>query len=263
MTQRTLAIGDIHGCLKALETLLDAVKPTADDAVITLGDYVDRGPDSRGVIDRILKLAGETQLFPLLGNHEVMMVDTWRDGLRSAWLEFGGKETLESYARGNNEGTFDDVPDNHWDFLTADCAWYHESQNHVFAHAALEPETPLEEQVPLWLFWEKLIPATARPHCSGKTFVCGHTAQRSGQPINLGHTICIDTFVYGEGGWLTCLDVDSGTYWQANQEGESRTGELGEPSYLEQSPGGMPSGETSGETWWSGDAELPDEFGPE
>ena len=60
------------------------------------------------------------------------------------------------------------------------------------------------------------------PHCSGKVVVCGHTQQRSGLPLNLGHAVCIDTWAYGQG-WLTCLDVLSGRIWQANQAGRVRT----------------------------------------
>ena len=58
-------------------------------------------------------------------------------------------------------------------------------------------------------------------HESGKTLICGHTSQDSGLPVNLGHSICIDTAAYKDG-WLTCLEVDSGHYWQTNQEGERR-----------------------------------------
>ncbi|HEY9796072.1 MAG TPA: hypothetical protein V6D30_10555, partial [Leptolyngbyaceae cyanobacterium] len=59
------------------------------------------------------------------------------------------------------------------------------------------------------------------PHCSGKIMVCGHSSQKSGVPLNVGHAICIDTWVYGKG-WLTCLDVTSGRVWQANQAGQQR-----------------------------------------
>lgn len=57
----------------------------------------------------------------------------------------------------------------------------------------------------------------AVPHMSGKTVICGHTPQTSGYPVNLGHTICLDT-----ADWLTCLDLSSNEYWQANNEGETR-----------------------------------------
>ena len=62
-------------------------------------------------------------------------------------------------------------------------------------------------------------------HCSGKVMVCGHSEVRSGVPLNLGHAVCIDTRAYA-GGWLTCLDVESGHYWQANERGGVREGEL-------------------------------------
>jgi hypothetical protein len=82
------------------------------------------------------------------------------------------------------------------------------------------------EFVSLRRCWETLEPATWRPHESGKTMICGHSAQRSGRPLVLDHAICIDTWVYGDG-WLTCLDVASEVYWQANERGESRMGSLG------------------------------------
>jgi serine/threonine protein phosphatase 1 len=59
--------------------------------------------------------------------------------------------------------------------------------------------------------------------------VCGHTRQKSGRPLNLGTTVCIDTGIYEPDGWLTCLDVRTGRFWQANQLGTKRTGWLEEP----------------------------------
>ena len=64
---RTIAIGDIHGCLAALETLLAAIRPQPDDTIVLLGDYVDRGPNSRGVIERLLRLAAAMPLDPPAG----------------------------------------------------------------------------------------------------------------------------------------------------------------------------------------------------
>ena len=69
-----LAVSDIHGCLDALETMLDVVQPGDDDLIVTLGDYVDRGPDSRGVIERLLKLKSTHRLVHLMGNHEIQMI---------------------------------------------------------------------------------------------------------------------------------------------------------------------------------------------
>jgi serine/threonine protein phosphatase 1 len=77
------------------------------------------------------------------------------------------------------------------------------------------------------LLWEKL--HDPLPHVSGKVMVCGHTKQNSGVPLNLGHAVCIDTGVYEPDGWLTCLDVRTGQYWQANQRGQTLTSRLEEP----------------------------------
>ena len=104
---RTLAIGDMHGCLTALETLLDVVAPSEEDQLVTLGDYVDRGPDSRGVIERLLALDRECHLVPLRGNHELMMLDAKQ--LRGAmfWRLAGGTNTLASY----DTGVAADIPE--------------------------------------------------------------------------------------------------------------------------------------------------------
>ena len=71
---RTIAIGDIHGCAIALAKLIEAVAPQPDDTVVPLGDYVDRGIDSRGVIDQLISLAGRCRVVPILGNHEEMLL---------------------------------------------------------------------------------------------------------------------------------------------------------------------------------------------
>ncbi|MBY0512714.1 MAG: serine/threonine protein phosphatase, partial [Gemmataceae bacterium] len=72
---RVLAIGDVHGCLEPLDALLDWVRPGPDDTVVTLGDYVDRGPDTKGVLDRLIGLKREgLRLVCLRGNHELMML---------------------------------------------------------------------------------------------------------------------------------------------------------------------------------------------
>ena len=95
-----------------------------------------------------------------------------------------------------------------------------------FAEQEIKPiSLALDEQPTYMLYWEKLTERFTAPHCSGKVMVCGHTAQKSGLPLDLGHAIGIDTFVYGSG-WLTCLDVTSGHYWQANQKGWVREGDL-------------------------------------
>ncbi|MBI1900798.1 MAG: serine/threonine protein phosphatase [Planctomycetia bacterium] len=223
---RVLAIGDIHGCLVALDALLELVRPRPDDLLVAVGDYVDRGPDSRGVIERLLVLEKTGRLVPLLGNHELMMLAA-RDNLDGylTWVEVGGDQTLASYAEPGDVGRIELVPEDHWEFIERRCRPYYETDTHVFVHAALDPAIPLAEQTPYFLYWRKLDPWTSA-HSSGKRVICGHTPQPSGLPANLGHTVGIDTWVYGEG-WLTCLDVASNEVFQANQRGQARTLKLG------------------------------------
>src|SRR3954469_5697022 len=92
---RYLAMGDIHGCFKALTTLATYVSFTADDLVITLGDYVNRGPDSCAVLDWLIDYDRRAKLVALRGNHELMMLQA-RDGPErlKRWLENGGDKTL-------------------------------------------------------------------------------------------------------------------------------------------------------------------------
>jgi serine/threonine protein phosphatase 1 len=98
MAGRTIAIGDVHGCSAALRALLDAVAPAPDDVVVLLGDYIDRGPDSKGVLDLLLDLVGRCQLIPLLGNHEEMVLAALSDHKAlEGWLSCGGAETVLSY----------------------------------------------------------------------------------------------------------------------------------------------------------------------
>lgn len=224
---RTLAVGDVHGCLTQLDALLAAVAPTPADVLVFLGDYVDRGPDSRGVLDRLIALRGTHRLVCLRGNHELMMVRSResRDE-RTMWLQVGGAECLRSYGeRPGRAGTLDDVPAAHWRFLERDCVNWYETATHIFVHAGLARDADLDRQYERELFWEFLDPAAPFSHHTGKRIVCGHSSQRSGRPLAAGDTVCIDTYAYG-GGFLTCLDVAAGAYWQADPAGRVCTGTL-------------------------------------
>jgi serine/threonine protein phosphatase 1 len=220
---RTLAIGDIHGCLTALDTLLGVVKPTTEDRLIFLGDYIDRGPDSKGVLDRLIELRKSRQVVCLRGNHEIMMMAAECGASDfKFWLTFGGIEALESYGEGSSLGS---IPYYHWQFVKQTCVDWHETDTHIFVHASLHPDLPLNAQPTDWLHWQALNEKWHRPHGCGKTMICGHTEQRSGVPLRLMGAICIDTWVYGDG-WLTCLDVETGEYWQANELGMNRADQI-------------------------------------
>ena len=222
---RLLAIGDIHGCFRSLSTLIEAVELMPDDTLVTLGDYVNRGPNTHAVIDWLIHRSQIGHLVPLKGNHEMMMLNARRsEEAFEFWLDTGGKQTLASYSHFDDDGRLADVPESHWDFLENELRNYYETARHFFVHANAYPDLPLHEQPEYKLFWE-FIDESPPPHFSGKTMICGHTSQKSGEPLNLGHAVCIDTAAC-KGGWLTCLDVNTGEYWQANEAGEVRTGFL-------------------------------------
>jgi len=221
---RDLAFGDIHGCLAQFDALLESIAPTVEDRIILLGDCVDRGPDSAGVINRILQLDQTHRITAIMGNHEQMMLAARESCERlSDWLKCGGHATLNSYA--GAKARLDDVPDAHWQFLTERLVPYLETDTHIFIHASLYPELAMDEQPDYMLRWEFCDNIAA--HESGKIIVCGHTPQKSGQPLNRGFAICIDTHAYG-GGPLSCLDVRSGRLWQAFADGGVRQSHISE-----------------------------------
>jgi len=219
-----LAIGDIHGCYTALTTLVRFAPYRDAETIVFLGDYVDRGPQSADVLDWLVDEKRDRDIVTLRGNHEVMMLDARARAVDLySWLHFGGDTTLASYNDGR-PGRLEDVPNDHWEFLEQTESIF-VAEDVFFVHAGVAPYVPLDQQQDDTLYWQKL-DALAPPHESGKRMICGHTSQHSGIPLDLGHSVCIDTWVYGDG-WLTALDVQSGKYWQANEAGETRGGKLG------------------------------------
>ena len=218
MPPRTIAIGDVHGCATALRVILERIEPRADDTIVMLGDCVDRGPDSRGVIDELLTLREHCHLVPLLGNHEEMMLN-YLDGRAQPdnWLLCGGQATMDSYLGPDGRP---DVPTAHLDYIRS---WgdYWETDTHFFVHGGYNPEQPFGGQ--RWHFWRwhSLRDAIPAPHASGKVAVVGHTSQKTGEVLDLGHLICIDTYCYG-GGWLTALEPSTGQIWQVDRFGPVR-----------------------------------------
>ncbi|HEY2828242.1 MAG TPA: metallophosphoesterase [Pirellulales bacterium] len=195
--------------------------------LVTLGDYVNRGPDTCAVLDWLIEYQKNAKLVALRGNHEIMMLrareseDEYR-----MWIESGGDRTLASYSTIFRSATLGDIPERHWDFLEQKTRRLYQTKTHFFVHASAFPDCTLEEQPDFMLFWEFF--NNPAPHESGKIMVCGHSSQKSGLPLNIGHAVCIDTWACG-GGWLTCLDVGSAQYWQANERGETRTDWLDNP----------------------------------
>ncbi|MEO0530913.1 MAG: metallophosphoesterase family protein [Planctomycetota bacterium] len=215
---RLIAIGDIHGCSDAFAAILNAVAPTGDDRIVTLGDYVDRGPDTKGVLEQLLRLDAEGRLIPLLGNHEEMMLGALRGtSPRPWWLQHGGTATLDSYAF---VGDLNVIPPEHLDLLDR-CLPYFETDDFLFTHANYVADEPLERQPAEALRWQSLDQHFPGPHFSGKHAVLGHTAQKHGEVFDGGHLWCLDTYCHG-GGWLTACDVTTGDIWQASASGRIR-----------------------------------------
>jgi serine/threonine protein phosphatase 1 len=160
---RLYAIGDVHGCLDRLSRLQGeieadlAARPVADWRIIHLGDYVDRGPDSHGVIEFLLGLsAAEPRIVFLRGNHDAMFEGSIAGDRRLAeiWLNNGGVETLESYglnlidfieALREERPMRENIPRAHRDFLEG-LAQNVRLGDYYFVHAGIEPDRPLEEQ---------------------------------------------------------------------------------------------------------------------
>lgn len=217
MPPRLLAIGDIHGCSRALAALIEAVGPQPDDTVILLGDYVDRGPDTKGVLDQLIELSGRTSLVPLLGNHEEIMLAAREETSEfDAWLRFGGVATLDSY----ETLTLAQIPDDHFAFLES-CRLFYETERHFYVHANYDHDVALDQQDRETLVWLSLRDSIPGPHYSGKVALVGHTPQKSGEILDLGYLKCLDTgCCYG--GWLTAVEVQTNRVWQTNQAGELR-----------------------------------------
>ena len=222
MQPRTIAISDIHAHSIALEALIESVGVQQTDTFVFLGDYIDRGPDSKGVIEQVIQLADRCHVVPLMGNHEEMLLNA-RANNRSfeTWMSNGGDAALRSY------GTTDDldcIPQKHIDFFQG-LRRFHESEEHFFIHANYAPNWRLEEHDSNTALWMSLndIPG---PHYSGKIAVLGHTPQPEGRILDLGHLICIDTGC-GFGGFLTALDLTNGAIWQVDEQGRETTARNG------------------------------------
>jgi len=213
---RTIAIGDIHGCFKAVSSLIEAIAPTKDDLLVFLGDYIDRGPDSRGTVDFLLDLKANFRTVFVKGNHELLFEDAVvREQDPTLWFHNGGRMTLTTYG-----GKISSIPEKHRRFLV-DTVPYHETDRDIFVHANYLSHVPIQECPPEIMYWEHIYDRLPGPHASGKTVWIGHSPQMNGWIADYHHLICIDTFCFG-GRYLTAVDVDSRQIWQADRNGMIR-----------------------------------------
>jgi serine/threonine protein phosphatase 1 len=224
---RLIAIGDIHGQLDQLNRLLNAVAPTNNDRFVFLGDYIDRGNNSKGVLERLIRFHED---FPgtvfIRGNHDQMLMDALIEAgvitghrLRDQssvyracssesdieiFLFNGGKQTLRSYRITH----LADFPKEHLLFFGSTRLWYR-FEHFIFVHAGIEQGIPLELQDPFVLMWERLSP----PGQNGAIHVVGHHPTTDGEPYFEPGRYNLDTgAVYGR--TLTACDVLTKQVWQ-------------------------------------------------
>ena len=210
---KIFATGDIHGCLNKLEDLMDVVEADRDeDTLVFLGDYIDRGPDSFGVVEFVLNLqATYRNVVCLRGNHEDMFLDyVLKQKNRDLYFYNGGRYTLRSYSLDPdllpNES---DIPERHMDFFKP-LPYYWETEDYIFVHAGLRPGRPLERQDKDDMVWIRGEFIFAR--CDfGKTVIFGHTP--FSRPFVDACRIGIDTGA-AFNGRLTCLELPAKRFHQ-------------------------------------------------
>lgn len=224
--QRVYAIGDIHGRLDLFDLLLDTIRDDpaargpADTCLILLGDLIDRGPESCGVVERAMELAEGGKLRVLAGNHEEMLLGSMADKetLRH-FLRHGGKETLfsygltlEEYSTSNLESLHTRIPDL---IPGAHVAFMRGMENQIafgdylFVHAGIRPGVPLDQQIVPDLRWiRREFLDHAEPH--SHVVIHGHTI--TDDPVVRPNRIGIDTGAFASGR-LTAIGLEGGDRW--------------------------------------------------
>lgn len=189
----TFAIGDTHGCCDKLARLLDDCRRFAGSRAarfVFLGDYIDRGPDSRGVIDCIIKMQATEpdKVVAVAGNHEDLLLAALasREAV-GRWIANGGDATLRSYG----VRSLHDLPPDHLSWIGG-LPTDHDDGLRLFVHAGIRPGIPLDRQSRADMLWirEPFLASTAD---HGRLIVHGHTPQRDGTPEICRNRINLDT----------------------------------------------------------------------
>ena len=236
---KRFVIGDIHGGYRALMQCFEksGFNP-AEDSLVVLGDVVDGWPDTRQVVDELLKCK---HVIPILGNHDKWFME-WVDTGYAApvWTSQGGLATINSYiedAKVSNIGTYPQAPKEARDHVVAYFSkchpWYLDETNNIYVHGGFNWTKPIDEQLTEELLWDRHMYEVAfmwkyrnNPYKFGdyNTVFIGHTTTQyspihsvkgSLEPFMYSNLINLDT----GGGWsgkLTIMDVDSKEYWQSD-----------------------------------------------
>jgi serine/threonine protein phosphatase 1 len=213
--RRAYAIGDIHGCAKTIRTLLfKTLRVQREDKIICIGDYIDRGPDSKGVIDQILELRKKGyDIITLRGNHEQIMLDSG-DSLEDyfLWLKNGGAETLDSFGA----ESYAQLATHYREFFERTLYW-HAWEQYILVHAGLNFNIPDPLSDHHAMLWTRETEVDAG-WLGERIVVHGHTPmpkdeilRQRGQNINIDGG-CVYPYRLGMG-WLTALELNSMTFY--------------------------------------------------
>jgi len=197
---RIFAIGDIHGCCKTFKKLLlEKIHIRKSDKIYCIGDYIDRGKDSKGVIDFILSLRlNGFQIHTLRGNHEQMMLDApINDKKLNYWLKYGGTETLQSFS----VTSINEIQPKYISFLKR-TKFYIKTKNYIFVHAGLnffDDNIFEDKESMLWLrdYSEN------EPLLQNRILIHGHTPE----PLD---------FIINQTGNM--INIDAGCVYNTNKE---------------------------------------------
>lgn len=211
---KMFAIGDIHGCLDQLRRLIrDIPADPAGDTMVFIGDYIDRGRESRGVVDYVLGLRGAyAKLVCLCGNHESMLLNYLEGVEEELYLQNGGGATLRAYGISLSDSPRvrkEKIPAEHMSFFESLLPYY-ETDQYLFVHAGLRPGIPLARQSVQDMQWIRQAFIDSG-YDFGKRVVFGHT--HFSAPLVAENKIGIDTgAVYG--GRLTCAELPTLKFYQ-------------------------------------------------
>ena len=181
---RYIAITDIHGELEKLEKVLSKIETRPDDIFVFMGDYIDRGPDSRGVVNKVIEISQQFKTITLIGSHEYALLHAKQDEYYNfLFWNYGGPATVKSYG-----GNFDNILETHGNFFRA-LEFYYLTDKYLFVHAGIDPQYSLEEQVETDLVYIRSAFYNKKHHLPQK-IIFGHT--EFNMPFVQDDKICID-----------------------------------------------------------------------
>ena len=190
---RYIAITDIHGELEKLNNVLDKIEKRDDDTFVFMGDYIDRGANSKGVVERIIELGDRYKCIYLIGSHEYALLHAKTDDYYQFLFDnYGGPATVRSY------GSFENIFKIHGDFFRS-LKFYHLTDKYLFVHAGINPDYPLDEQDEVDLVYIRV------------KFI--YSKHKLPQKIIFGHTEFDKPYI-DEG--KICIDLGCGKYKNAH-----------------------------------------------